>query len=343
MRPGGEMSEHDTSAAYRGQSVTVMGGLGFIGSTLVRALLAGGARVTVVDSMHPQHGGNRFNLADVADRVDIHVLDGADTSAMRRHVRDRSVVFNLAGQVSHIDSMANPAGDLASNCGAALGALEAVRLEQSGARIVFTSTRQVYGRSRDGRIDETHAVRPVDINGIHKVAAEEYHRLYAEVHGVNSVVLRLTNIYGPRQLLRHARQGFVAWFVRLALLGEEIPLYAPGTQTRDFCYVDDAVDAILRVGMRGRVGCEVFNVGGSDTRSLKDFTETLLRIAGTGSMRLVEYPADRKAIEVGSIEISDQRLRLTTGWVPSVSVEEGLARMIAYYRANARHYLESCE
>jgi UDP-glucose 4-epimerase len=186
-------------------------------------------------------------------------------------------------------------------------------------------------------------LQPVDVNGIHKVAAEEYHRLYAQVHSVQSAVLRLTNTYGPRQLLRHGRQGFVAWFVRLALLGEEIPLYAPGTQTRDFCYVDDAVDAILRVGMRDCAAFEVFNVGGSDTRSLKDFTETLLRIAGTGSMRLVEYPADRKAIEIGSIEVSDRRLRLTTGWAPSVKVEEGLTRMIAYYRANARHYLENRE
>jgi UDP-glucose 4-epimerase len=199
----------------------------------------------------------------------------------------------------------------------------------------------VYGRSQDVSIDETHPLHPVDINGIHKVAAEEYHRLYASVHGVNSVVLRLTNTYGPRQLLRHGRQGFVAWFVRLAILDEEISLYTPGTQTRDFCYVDDAVDALLRVGLRSCGEFEVFNVGGSDTQSLREFSETLLRVAGSGSLRLVEYPPDRKAIEIGSIEISDQRLRRATGWAPRVGLEEGLKRMITYYRANAQHYLEN--
>lgn len=326
-------------SAYRDQPVTVVGGMGFIGSTLARALVLGGARVTVVDSLHSQHGGNPFNVADVADRLDVQILDASDAQAMRAHVRNRVVVFNLAGQVSHVDSMTEPAGDLGSNCGAALGVLEAIRLERSAARVVYTSTRQVYGRSTGAPVDESHPVRPIDINGIHKVAAEEYHRLYGEVHGISSVVLRLTNIYGPRQLLRHGRQGFVAWFVRLALLDQEIPLYAPGTQTRDFCYVDDAVDAIVRAGLRDCGPIEVFNVGGSDTTTLKAFTETLLRIAERGRLRLVEYPPDRKRIEIGSIEVADQRLRRATGWRPIVNLEEGLTRMIAYYREHGPHYL----
>lgn len=331
------------ASSYSNEPITVVGGLGFIGSSLARALALAGAQVTVVDSMHPEHGGNRFNLADVADRLEIHIVNAADTPTMRPLVRGRRVVFNLAGQVSHVDSMTAPAGDLEANCASTLGVLEAIRLERAVGRLVYTSTRQVYGRALETPVDETYPVRPVDINGIHKVSAEEYHRLYGEVHGVASTVLRLTNTYGPRQLLRHSRQGFVAWFVRLALLDQEIPLYAPGTQTRDFCYVDDAVEALLRVGLRTSEANEVFNVGGSDTTTLKAFTELLLRIAGSGSMRLVEFPADRKRIDIGSIAVSDRRLRTETGWYPSVDLTEGLTRMFEYYKRYGQHYLEVCK
>jgi len=330
------------ASSYRDQPVTVVGGLGFIGSTLARALVQGGARVTIVDSMHPQHGGNRFNIAGVGDSLDIHIADASDVSVMSTLVRDRTTVFNLAGQVSHVDSMTDPAGDLASNCASVLGVLEAVRLVESAAFVVYTSTRQVYGRSADGPVDESHPLQPIDINGIHKVAAEEYHRLYAEVYDQPSAVLRLTNTYGPRQLLRHARQGFVPWFVRLALLNQEIPLYAPGSQTRDFCYVDDAVDALLRAGLRRQSGVEIFNIGGSESVTLRNFTETLIRIAGQGTMRLVEYPPERKRIEIGNIAVCDRRFRDATGWRPTVNLSEGLRRMIDYYRAHGKHYLEDC-
>lgn len=334
------MTPKSIASTYSGQRVTVVGGLGFIGSTLARALVHGGAHVTVVDSMHPEHGGNRFNVADVAERLDIQVADAADAQAMRPHVRDRAVIFNLAGQVSHVDSMTNPAGDLVSNCGASLGVLEAIRLEGVMPKVVFTSTRQVYGRVERRPVDETHPLQPVDVNGIHKVAAEEYHRLYSEVYGIPCSILRLTNTYGPRQLLRHGRQGFVAWFVRLALLDQEILVFAPGTQLRDFCYVDDAVDAVLRTAIAPAPPYQVLNVGGAETMTLISFTSLLVRLADRGRVRLVDFPADRKRIDIGSIEVCDQRLRDQTGWRPVVGVEEGISRMLSYYLEHGRHYLE---
>ena len=233
---------------YRDRRVMVTGGLGFIGSNLVRQLVDAGADVLIVDALHPDYGGNRFNLDGLEDRVRLNVADVRDQTSMDALVADREVIFNLAGQVSHIDSMRDPYTDLDINCRAQLSMLEACRKYNPAVRVVYAGTRQVYGRPDRLPVDESHLVRPADINGVNKAAGEYYHLLYNNVFGVRACSLRLTNVYGPRQLIKHNRQGFIGWFIRLAIEGGDIQIFGDGSQLRDFVYVDDAAGAFLRAG-----------------------------------------------------------------------------------------------
>ncbi len=233
---------------YRGRRVMVTGGLGFIGSNLARRLVDLEADVLLVDSLIDDYGGNLFNIDGVADRLRVNVADIRQQSTMNYLVRDREVIFNLAGQVSHIDSMRDPYTDLEINCRSQLTLLEACRNHNAAAKVVFAGTRQVYGRPDSLPVSEAHLVRPTDINGINKAAGEYYHLVYNNVFGVRACSLRLTNVYGPRQLIKHNRQGFIGWFIRLAIEGQAIQIYGDGSQLRDFVYVDDAADAFLRAG-----------------------------------------------------------------------------------------------
>src|SRR5205823_5904825 len=255
-------------------------GLGFIGSTLAMRLLDLGASVLVVDSLIPETGANLFNLEPVQDhpRLSVRTVDVRDVLAMQRLVRGQSVIFNLAGQVSHIDSMRDPYTDLEINCRSQLTMLEACRYHNPGVKIVFAGTRQVYGRPDSLPVTETHLVRPTDVNGINKAAGEYYHLMYNNVFGVRTCSLRLTNVYGPRQLIKHDRQGFIAWFIRLAIEDRTIPIYGDGSQLRDFVYVDDAADAFLRAGALDACNGDVFNVGGNEPLSHRALTTMLIDI-----------------------------------------------------------------
>ena len=254
-------------------------------------------------------------------------------------MRDREVIFNLAGQVSHIDSMLDPYNDLEINCKSQLTLLEACRNHNPSAKVVFAGTRQVYGKPDRLPVDETHLVRPTDINGINKVAGEYYHLVYNNVFGVRACSLRLTNIYGPRQLVRHNRQGFIGWFIRLAVEDKEIQIFGDGQQLRDFVYVEDAADAFLRAGATDAVNGQVFNVGGAQPISHLELVSLLIETAGTGAYRLVEWPPDKKVIDIGSFYADSTRFRQTTGWEPATTLRDGLARTIAYYREHLPRYL----
>jgi UDP-glucose 4-epimerase len=324
---------------YRGRRVMVTGGLGFIGSNLARQLVALGADVLLVDSLIPDYGGHLFNIEGIEPQLRVNVADIRQQSTMNYLVRDREVIFNLAGQVSHIDSMLDPYTDLEINCRSQLTLLEACRRNNPAAKVVFAGTRQVYGKPDHLPVDETHLVRPTDINGINKVAGEYYHLVYNNVFGVRACSLRLTNIYGPRQLVKHNRQGFIGWFVRLAVEGQEIQIFGDGQQLRDFVYVDDAADAFLRAGASDTVNGQVFNVGGDEPISHLALVELLIDAAGTGSFRLVEWPPDKKAIDIGSFYADSTRFRQTTGWTPATPLREGLARTVAYYREHLPRYL----
>jgi UDP-glucose 4-epimerase len=331
----------DYRTFYHGLPVMVTGGLGFIGSNVARHLVALDADVLLVDSLIPDYGGNRFNIEGIADRVRVDTTDIRNRDAIRDLVRGQAVIFNLAGQVSHIDSMRDPYTDLEINCRSQLSLLEACRHVNTSAKVVFAGTRQIYGRPDSLPVDESHLVRPTDVNGINKAAGEYYHLVYNNVFGVRACSLRLTNVYGPRQLIRHNRQGFIGWFIRLALEGRTIQIYGDGSQLRDFVHVDDAADAFLRAGASDACNGSAFNVGGSEPISHRDLTSMLIAAAGSGRVEYVEWPEEKKAIDIGSFYADSSKFRRTTGWTPKVPLAEGLTSTLAFYRAHLGHYIDS--
>ncbi len=325
---------------YQGRSVMITGGLGFIGSNLARRLVSLGADVLLLDSLIPDYGGNLFNIDDVKDQLRVNIADIRTEASMNVLVRGRDVIFNLAGQVSHIDSMRDPQTDLEINCRAQLTLLEACRKNNPGVRVVFAGTRQVYGRPEYLPVDERHLVHPADINGVNKAAGEYYHLLYNNVLGLRASSLRLTNVYGPRQLIKHNRQGFIAWFIRLAIEDGEIQIFGDGSQMRDFVYVDDAADAFLRAGASPACDGQVFNVGGLEPTTLRDLVAMLVEIAGGGRVRYVEWPPEKARIDIGSFYSDSTKFQTAVGWRPAVDLREGLAATVAFYREHLSHYIE---
>jgi UDP-glucose 4-epimerase len=322
----------DLSEGLSARRVLITGGLGFIGSTLARELVEAGARVTLIDSLIPEYGGSRANIEGIEDRVDVHVSDVRDEHSMNEHVRGQDVIFNLAGQTSHLDSMVDPYTDLEINCRAQLSILESCRRHNPEAKVVFASTRQLYGRPRYLPVDEAHPVAPVDVNGINKAAGEWYHLVYGDVYGIPVAVLRLTNTYGPRMRVRDARQTFLGYWVRLLVEGEELVLWGDGEQRRDFNYVDDAVSAFLLVALRDEANGNIYNLGDEHHVSLRELAELLVGLNGSGSYRLEPFPADREAIDIGDYYSDFNRIRGALGWEPHVQLEDGLERTLAFYR-----------
>jgi UDP-glucose 4-epimerase len=330
---------------YEGRRTLVTGGLGFIGSNLAIRLLDLGASVLVVDSLIPETGANQFNIESVQDhpRLSVRTVDVRDVLAMERLLRGQSIVFNLAGQVSHIDSMQDPFTDLEINCRSQLALLEACRRNAPDAKVVFASTRQIYGRVAEDRlpVDERQPPNPVDVNGINKLAGERYHVLYNNVYGIHTSVLRLTNTYGPRMLVKNNRQTAIGWLIRQAMDSEEIDLFGDGSQLRDFTYVDDVVDAFLVAGAEDAANGQVFNVGAIEPVSLRELADLLIEISGSGSYRLIPFPPERKAIDIGSIYVDDRKIRRVLKWRPRVDLREGLARTVSFYKANRSQYWAS--
>lgn len=324
--------------AFAGKRVLITGGLGFIGSNLAHALVDRGAEVTLLDSMLPPYGANLFNVDAIRDRIRINFSDVRDTHSLPFVVRDTDLIFSLAGQVSHVSSMADPDTDLEINCRSQLALLECCRRNNPEARIVFASTRQLYGRPRYLPVDEDHPCVPVDVNGINNLAAEMYYRLYFDVHGIRTVSLRLTNTYGPRMDLRSADKGVVGVFLREALAGKPLKLFGSGDQRRDFNYVDDVVDALLRAATADGVGGEVFNLGHPTPYSLLDLARRLGELTGC-AYECVPFPADQQAIDIGDYWGKFDRFRATTGWEPRVDLDEGLQRTVEFFRRYRAEYL----
>ena len=324
---------------YRGARVLVTGGAGFIGSNLARRLTGAGARVMLVDSLIPEYGGNLFNIRDLAERAPLNICDVRDPHAMRYLVREQDFLFNLAGQTSHLDSMSDPRTDLEINAAAQLSILEACRNSNPGIKLVFASTRQLYGKHEYLPVDEAHPVRPVDVNGINKLAGEWYHLLYNNVHGIRACALRLTNTYGPGMRVKDARQTFLGVWVRQLIEGKTITVFGEGRQLRDFNYVDDCVDALLAAGSADAANGKVYNLGSHEVISLKDLAEMLIQLGG-GRYELVPFPPQRKAIDIGDYYGDFSLIGKELGWAPRVGLKEGLHRTLAYYREHAQHYWE---
>lgn len=326
--------------SYQGKQVMITGGLGFIGSNLAHRLVDYGADVLIVDSLIPDYGGNLFNVEGIRDRVQVNIADVRDVNGMSYLVLGQDYIFNLAGQVSHIDSMNDPYTDLEINCRSQLSLLEACRRNNPSVKVVYASTRQVYGVPDYLPVDEKHLLHPTDVNGINKMAGEWYHILYSNVYGVRATSLRLTNTYGPRQLMKHSRQGFIGWFIRLAVEGEEISVYGDGKQLRDLNYVDDVVEALLLAGAKDNVNGQVYNLGGQAPISLLQIVELLLELCPEASYRLVPFPPDKKRIDIGDYYGDYSKIRAALGWEPRVSIREGLSRTVDFYRQHKERYWE---
>ncbi|MBM3504003.1 MAG: NAD-dependent epimerase/dehydratase family protein [Alphaproteobacteria bacterium] len=324
-------------AGLAGRRTLITGGLGFIGSTLAHRLVALGAEVTLIDSLVPEYGGNPHNIAGIESRVRVNISDIRDRHALPYLLRDLDVIFNLAGQTSHLDSMTNPQVDLEINCAAQLSLLEACRQHAPKAKIVFASTRQIYGKPDYLPADEKHPLRPTDVNGINKMAGEWYHILYNNVYGLRATALRLTNTYGPRMRIKDARQTFLGVWIRAVLEGRPFEVWG-GEQLRDFTYVDDAVQALLLAATLPETDGQVFNIGGDPPLSLAEVGRLLAQLSG-GSFEVKAFPADRKRIDIGDYYADDRLFRRTTGWAPAVPLNEGLRRTIVYYREAWRHYV----
>ena len=324
--------------AYHNKKVLITGGLGFIGSNLARALVAQGARVTIVDSLIPQYGGNLFNIADIRHKLEVNICDVRDPHAMKHLVQGKDFLFNLAGQTSHIDSMTDPQTDLEINASAQLSILEACRLNNPEIKIVFASTRQLYGKPDYLPVDEKHPIRPVDVNGINKLAGEWYHLLYNNVYGIRACALRLTNTYGPGMRVKDARQTFLGIWVRQLLEGTPIKVFGDGEQLRDFNYVDDCVNALLLAGANEQANGKVYNLGSPEVIGLKALAEQIVSLGFGGSYELVPFPEERKAIDIGDYYSDFSLISMELGWLPEVNLQKGLLNTIEYYSKHKSAY-----
>jgi len=335
--------------ALTGRRCLVTGGLGFIGSNLALDLARRGAQVTVLDARVPRHGANPFNLVDDgAQEADprIHVIEADLGTSWGEGARDdlraaaaaADFVFNLAGQVSHVDSMNDPLFDLSVNTTSQFAFLELLRAVNPHTTVVYTSTRQIFGKPKYLPVDEEHPVNPVDVNGITKYAAEQLHHLYHDVYGLRASTVRLTNVYGPRQRLTDDLQGFLPIFLRRALAGDTISVFGEGDQQRDCLYVDDVVECLELAALTSDAAGQIFNVGNDERLSLAEIAQSVVDVVGRGRVEHVPWPPDRDAIDIGSYFGDSSKAKRLLGWEPRTPFAEGMARTVAFYRDRMAWY-----
>jgi UDP-glucose 4-epimerase len=323
---------------FEGVRVLITGGVGFIGSNLARRLVHLGADITLVDSLIPDYGGNLFNIADVQDQLHVNISDVRDSHSLQYLVQGKDYLFNLAGQTSHLDSMLNPMPDLEINCHAQLSILEACRVSNPQIRIVFASTRQIYGRPECLPVPETHPLNPVDINGINKMAAEKYHLLYSDIYGIRTTALRLTNTIGPGMRIKDARQTFVGLWIRQLIENKSFDVWG-GRQLRDFTDVEDAVDAFLMTAVSPATVGQVYNLGGGEVITLESLAKLMVELNGGGEYSVRDFPADRRAIDIGDYYADFSKITSVLGWTPRRTLRETIQSTLRFYRDNISHYV----
>ena len=318
--------------------ILITGGLGFIGSNLARRLVDLGSHVTLVDSLIPEYGGNLFNIAGIEDKVRVNISDVRDEHSMKYLVQGQDYLFNLAGQTSHLDSMNNPYADLDINTRAQLFILEACRHHNPDIKVVFASTRQIYGKPDYLPVDEKHPIRPVDVNGINKMAGEWYHILYNNVYGIRASALRLTNTYGPRMRIKDARQTFLGIWIKKLIEGKPFEVWG-GEQLRDFNYVDDVVDGLLFAAGSEKAYGHIFNLGGDEVINFKDLAKLMITVNGSGDFTIREFPQDRKKIDIGDYFSDYSYINKTLGWKPKTSLRNGLRETISFFKKHYQAYI----
>lgn len=322
---------------FRRKNILITGGLGFIGSNLAIKLSALEANVTILDALLPDYGGNKFNISPIKNSVKIKIADMRKRKLVEKLVVDKDIIFNLAGTLSHVDSMTDPFMDLDINCRAQLSLLEACKKVNRKAKIIFAATRNQYGRAIYLPVDEKHIQEPTDINGINSIAAEKYHLLYGRIYKMPTVSLRMTNTYGPRHQMRHSRQGVLNWFLRQLIDGRTVNLFGDGSQIRDINYVDDVVEAMLMVARDSKADGQIYNLGGQPL-TLREFVELAIKVLGHGKYNLIKFPNDRKDIEIGNYVADIKKIREEVGWEPLISPDQGVNDTIEYFLKNKKYY-----
>ena len=319
------------------EKVLITGGAGFIGSNLARRIVDLGGEVTIVDSLIPDYGGNLFNLNGYESKLNINFSDIRDKYSMEYLLKNKSIIFNLAGQTSHLDSMLNPHNDLEINCIAQLSLLESCRKVNPSARIIFTSTRQIYGKPNYLPVNENHKINPVDINGIHKLSTELYLKLYNQIYGLRTSILRLTNTIGPRMRIKDARQTFLGIWIKNLIQGTPLEVWG-GNQIRDFNDVDDVVDALIICAKNQNLLSTPYNLGSNELIKLSDLAKTMIQIYGKGEIKYMEYPKVRKKIDIGDYYSCYTKFNSETGWEPKNNLVYTLEKTLNYYSKNFKFY-----
>jgi len=320
-------------------NVLIIGGMGFIGSNLAAKTAKLGANVTLYDILLPNGGANPANIEDFREEVKVVEGDVRDEELLKKHLAEQHIVFNCAGHVSHINSMKKPLLDLELNCEANLLLLEALRRYNDQAKVVYTGTRSQVGKMVYSPFDENHPEFPRDIYSAHKSAAEKYHLIYHHAYGTWTTSLRISNTYGPRAPVRSPEFAVINYFIRLAVQDDVIKVYEPGTQTRDYIFVDDVVDAMILASQSEKANGEAFNVGSGGVTKLVDAARLITEVAGTGRVELIPWPKDRARMEVGDVIMNMKKIQDTLGWRAITELKDGLKNTVDFYRRNLSRYI----
>ncbi|HMQ79583.1 MAG TPA: GDP-mannose 4,6-dehydratase [Ignavibacteria bacterium] len=323
---------------FRSKKVLVTGGLGFVGSNLSIKLAELGADVLIVDNMLPRQGGNLFNIEPVKDKVKVNISDIRNSTSMNHLVKGMDYIYHIAGQVNHVDSVKDPLNDLSINVEGTLVLMEALRMNNPDAKVIFTGTRGEYGSSLTLPVAENHAINPIGIYAITNFAAERIVLTYHNLHNIKSLCLRITNTFGPRHQMAHDEYGVFNWFIRKAIDNEVIPIFGDGRILRDYLYIDDLTASLIKIADCGTAYGEVYNVGSGVPLSFIELAKMIIDIAGTGSVDHTEFTTERKALEPGDYYADITRIKKTIDWAPEVTLDDGIRKTIEFYKKYKKHY-----
>lgn len=323
---------------FKSKKVLITGGLGFVGSNLSIKLAELGADVLIVDNMLPRQGGNIFNIDPVKDKVKVNISDIRNPTSMNHLVKGMDYIFHIAGQVNHVDSVKNPLNDLSINVEGTLVLMEALRMNNPAARVIFTGTRGEYGSSLSLPVSEDHAINPIGIYAITNFAAERIVLTYHNLHHIKSLCLRVTNTFGPRHQMAHNEYGVFNWFIRKAMDNEVIPIFGDGRILRDYLYIDDLVNSLVMISENEQSYGDVYNIGSGVPVSFIDLANVIIKIAGTGRVEYTDFTSERKALEPGDYYANITKIKEAIGWKPETSMEEGIKKTIEFYKKNKKNY-----